>query len=77
MAAEIIVVHRWLYTLYKLANGSIVLSVLCGRAAMYELNILLGDEVSVRAVQDEKFLERLAREVHEHPEQYAGQSISL
>ena len=36
--AEKIAEKSWLYTLYRLDDGSIVLSVLCGSVAMYELS---------------------------------------
>lgn len=77
MATEKIAEKSWLYTLYRVDDGSIVLSVLCGGVAMYELNIPLDNEVAVRAIEDEKFLEKLASEIREHPQQYSGQSIVL
>lgn len=77
MALEKIAEKNWLYTLYRLDNGSIVLSVLCGGVGMYELNIPLGNEVAARAIEDEELLEKIASEIREHPQQYSGQSIVL
>ena len=75
MSTERIAGKRWVYTLYKRDDGSIVLSVLCGGVGMYELNISLGNKVAIRAIEDEEFLEKLASEVREHPQQYSGRSI--
>lgn len=68
---------RWAYTLYKLSDGSIVLSVLCGGAAMFELNIPLDAEDAEKAVLDEKFVEEYASSIRTNPERYAHRSISI
>jgi hypothetical protein len=77
MGTEKIAEKRWAYTLYRLGDGTIVLSVLCGGAAMYELNIPLDEEAAAKAIADEKFLDGYARNIQSHPDHYAPKSISL
>lgn len=77
MGPEKIAEKPWTYTLYKLGDGAIVLSVLCGGAAMYELNILLDDETASKAIADEEFLGKYANGIPDHPEQYAERNIRM
>jgi len=77
VAAEKIAEKGWPYTLYRLEDGAIVLSVLCESSALYEINILLNTEVADRTIADERFLEALAGEIREHPGKYSWQSIVL
>jgi hypothetical protein len=67
----------WAYTLCKLDDGAIVLSVLCGGAAMYELNIPLDPEATAKAIADEEFLGKYASDIRERPEQYAHRNIRM
>lgn len=67
----------WTYTLYKHEDGGIVLSVLCGGAAMYELNIPLDFETASKAITDEVFLAKYASDIRDHPERYADRNIRI
>lgn len=60
-----------------MADGSIVLSVLCGQAAMYELNIPLDDETAAKAIANEDFLDKYASDIRSDPERYAHLSIPI
>jgi hypothetical protein len=77
MRSEKIAQKRWAYTLYRLENGEVVLSVLCGGAAMYELNIPLDDETAAKAIVDQQFLEECADNIRSHPDRYAAKSIRM
>jgi hypothetical protein len=67
----------WAYTLYKLEDGTIVLSVLCGGAAMYELNIPLDCDTASKAIADDVFLGKYADDIRYHPERYADRNIQI
>lgn len=77
MAPEKIAEKRWGYTLFRLEGGEVVLTVLCGGAAMYELNIPLDSETAAKAIADQKFLEEYASSVRSHPEHFASRSIRI
>jgi hypothetical protein len=77
MGPEKLAEKRWVYTLSRLEDGAVVLSVLCGGAAMYELNIPLDEETAAKAIVDQKFVEEYANKIRSHPEQYAHRSIRL
>jgi hypothetical protein len=77
MGAEKIAGKRWLYTLYKLDDGTIVLSVLCGGVAMYELNIPLDEDRAAKALRDEDFLDSYANAIRGDPQKYADLSIRM
>jgi hypothetical protein len=67
----------WAYTLYRLDDGSIVLSVLCGGAGMYELNIPLDHATASKVVVDEVFLGKCADEIRNNAERYASRNIRI
>lgn len=77
MGAQKIAEKPWKYTLYRLDDGSVVLSVLCGGAAMYELNIPLNHGAAGEASTDESFLEKFANDIRDHPQQYVDRSINI
>ena len=77
MDPEKIMQKRWAYTLHRLKDGRVVLSVLCGSAAMFELNIPLDDEAAAKAIVDQSFLEEYANNIRNNPEQYAPRSIGI
>ena len=68
---------KWEYTLYRMEDGRVILSVLCGGAAMYELNIPLDDETAAKAIDNENFLEDYAKDIRNRPDQYASRSVSI
>lgn len=77
MGREKVIEKPWAYALYKIEGKGFVLSVLCGTAAMYELNIPVDDDTAARMSADEIFLETYANEIREHPARYSTQSIRL
>lgn len=77
MSTEKIAGKPWSYTLYRLENGTLVLSVLCGGAGIYELNILLEPEVANKAMSDPALLEVYAGDIRSHPDKYAHRSVDL
>jgi hypothetical protein len=77
MKAEKLAHEAWAYTLYRLEKGGVVLSVLCGGAALYELNIPLDDDTAARAIADQRFLEAYASRIRSNPDEYARRSIPM
>lgn len=77
MGSEKVVEKAWAYTLYKLENGEFVLSVLCGGAAMYQLNIPMEQEAACKAIADSAFLEHYASDIRDNPARYADRSINM
>lgn len=77
MEAKKIAEKRWSYTLYRLDDGTTVLSVLCGGPAMYELNIPLDMATVPKAMLDVDFLDKCASDIRSDPEKYADQSIRM
>jgi hypothetical protein len=77
MKAEKLAHEAWTYTLYRLEKGGVVLSVLCGGAALYELNIPLDDDTAARAIADQKFLEAYASEIRSNPDEYVHHSVPM
>lgn len=65
---------KWVYTLYQ-SNRGIILSVLCGGVGMYELDILLTEEESIKAQNDDNFLEMLATDVRENPSSFERRKV--
>jgi len=77
MALAVIVQKKWTYTLYKDDQGMFVLSVLCGGASMYELNIPLSTGEAQSAMDDAGFLDGLVETIRAHPHDYAEKSIRI
>lgn len=77
MVFEKISEKPWAYTLYKFEDGGFVLSVLCGGAAMYEINIPLDNETAAKAIGDEVFLGKCASNIRDHPALYSDQHIRM
>jgi hypothetical protein len=77
MKAEKLAHEPWAYTLYRLEDGGVVLSVLCGAAALYELNIPLEDDTAAKAIADQKFLEAYASEIRSNPDEYVHHNIPM
>lgn len=66
----------WSYTLYDSEIGP-VLSVVCGGAGMFELNIPLTPDEFAQANGDEDSLMALVRAVTSAPDHYASRSIAI
>jgi hypothetical protein len=77
MGAEKLAQKRWAYTLFRLEDGRVILSVLCGGAAVYELNIPLDNGTAAKAIADQTFLEEYASNIRSKPEQFAAQSLRI
>lgn len=77
MAIEKLIEKPWLYTLSRLDDGTVVLSVLCGCAGMYELNIPLDIQDANRALVDQNFVDTFANDIRSHPGKYADRGIRL
>lgn len=68
---------QWAYTLYRVDDGTIVLSVLCGGPAMYELNIPLDQDTASQVIADEVFLGKCVSDIRDHPDRYADRNIRM
>ena len=66
---KIIAQKKWVYTLYETESG-VILSVICGGAAMFNVDVQLSEDEAKRIEQDEKYLEALAEKVRADPKQY-------
>lgn len=66
----------WTYTLYE-SDGRLILSVVCGGAATYELNVPLDDSESSRATADDEYLDTLVKEIAGDPYKFAQRSVKL
>ena len=66
----------WSYTLYETDDGR-VLSVVCGGAAIYELNILLEPDDGLGAVSDCAFLDLLASDIRSNPDKFASRAVKI
>lgn len=66
---EIAAQKKWVYTLYKTDEG-MLLSVVCGGVAMFNVDVLLSDEEVRQSKQDESFIDALAEKIRNNPKQY-------
>jgi hypothetical protein len=66
MRAEDIAQKHWAYTLYRLEDGRVVLSVLFSGLGMFELNIPLDDEATAKAIVDGNFQEEYTSNIRSH-----------
>lgn len=76
MALEKIRQKSWNYTLYKSDNGALILSVVCGGSAMYELNIPVDNADHSLDLSDEK-LEKFAQNIRDKSFEFSKHSIQL
>lgn len=74
MTASIVSKKPWEYTLYNSA-GRHVLSVVCGGAAMYELNIPLTADEEAAVLGDRAALEALVATIRNDPHAWAARSV--
>ncbi|WLQ15981.1 hypothetical protein O5O45_08650 [Hahella aquimaris] len=66
---EIVSQKKWVYTLYRTEDG-LLLSVVCGGVAMFEVEVLLSKEEAFQVQRDEGFLDLLAEKIRNNPKQY-------
>ena len=65
---ELIADSTWAWTLYRLPNGSLLLSVVCGTVGIYEIDVALGSETTAAYERDGLgVIEKLAAEVRYSP----------
>jgi len=67
----------WDWILYREPGGRLVLSVVCGTVALWEVEVEVGP--GLRAAYEAEGLEpirRFAREVTEHPSRYGAGAVS-
>lgn len=76
MSAEVVTQKPWEYTLYRCADRWI-LSVVCGGAAMYELNIALDSAQQAQVLGDSAKLDALAAAIRSDPQSWAARSVDL
>ena len=74
---EKIIDKDWNYTLYK-DGGKLILSVLCGTVAMFDLNVPLNEEEKEDFyLKGEVFLDDLAEKIRFSPPAYQERSIDI
>lgn len=66
---EVVAQKKWVYTLYKTDEG-MLLSVVCGGAAMFNVDVLLSKEEASQAKQDDCFVDSLAERIRNSPKKY-------
>ncbi len=68
----------WNYLLYETPNGELLLSVLCGSIAQFDLAILLNSEETQEWQQHgAAFLQSLAAKINGKPEAYLARRVML
>lgn len=70
---EIVAQKKWVYTLYKTDEG-MLLSVVCGGSAMFNVDVLLSKEEAIQAKQDDCFVDSLAEKIRNSPKKYMPNS---
>ncbi|MBU3069845.1 hypothetical protein KOI40_08430 [Aestuariicella sp. G3-2] len=70
---EIISQKKWVYTLYNTDDG-MLLSVVCGGVAMFNVDVFLSDEDVKNLSKDEALLDKLSEKIRNNPEQYMHNS---
>lgn len=73
---EIIVKKNWNYILSK-KEGNLILSVICGTVAQFELDIVLNsDEIEKYHTLGEVFLNQLADEIRSSPSEWKKRNLN-
>lgn len=63
--------------LEKTKNGSLKLSVLCGTVGLYEVEIILNKEETLKYNElGDNFIKRLSKEISQNPEKYSERKIN-
>ena len=66
----------WEYTLFRTEDGAFILSVLCGRSAVYEVRIKLTEtEANAFSNQGMEYLDSLAGEIRSAPSSFQERAI--
>jgi hypothetical protein len=68
--------ESWSHTLFD-RNGEIILSVVCGGAAIYEFNVRLTEEEIGRVVGNEVELDALAKAIRDNNSAYLDRQVKL
>lgn len=74
MAAKEIKRKDWYWILYRSDEG-LLLSVLCGTIAMYDVTVRLSDDEETRYLADQGFLDELAAEIRYSPDSYRERAV--
>lgn len=70
---ELIADSTWDWSLYRLTDGSLLLSVVCGTVAVYEIEVRLGPETTAAYERDGvEAIKRLAAEVVYSPRKWVA-----
>lgn len=74
---ELIADSTWSWSLYRLEDGSLVLSVVCGTVGIYEIDVTLGPETTAAYNRDGlDVIEKLAAEVRYSPHKWSGAPVA-
>lgn len=73
---EVVAQKKWVYTLYQTDEG-MVLSVVCGGVAMFNVDVLLSDEESIQIDKDERYLDFLAENIRNDPKKYMSNQLFI
>ncbi len=72
-ARELIADKTWEWSLFRLGDGSLLLSVVCGTVGVYEIDVSLGPETTAAYERDGiSVIEKLAAEVTYSPRKWAA-----
>ena len=74
---ELIADSTWDWSLYRLTDGSLVLSVVCGTVGIYEIDVTLGPETTAAYEGDGvEAIKRLAAEVVYSPHKWSAAPVA-
>jgi uncharacterized protein YhaN len=75
---EEIVKKDWKYVLYRTEQNQLLLSVVCGSVALYDLNFILNsEEKELFRKEGVKFLDELAEKVSYSPQLFEERKVEI
>ncbi len=73
-----IIKKDWEYTLYQSDDNKLLLSVLCGTVALYDLVIQLNEEEKAKFEKDEtEYLNNLAEDIRTNTSKYENRQVAI
>ena len=73
-----IVKKNWQYVLYQTEQNKLVLSVVCGSVALYDVDIILNSEEEERFKNEGvKFLDELAAKINYNPSAFEDRKVKI
>ncbi|MDQ3635091.1 MAG: hypothetical protein M3405_11375 [Acidobacteriota bacterium] len=73
-----IIKKNWEYTLYQSDDNKLLLSVLCGTVALYDLVIQLNEEEKAKFEKDEtEYLNNLAEDIRTNTSKYENRQVAI